>query len=172
MKGFLVKYETYDEPPEVVEEKLWFHISKREFMEMQIADEPMLDVIEKIIASKSNQQIFNYMKEIILKSYGIRTADPNTGKTTKFKKSDEISKDFEDSAAFNAFIEDLITGDVAGKLADFINGILPTDITSSPEYQRAMADVKTQAAAEAAAEAAKTAPVVEASSPESRQAST
>lgn len=137
-----ITYETYDDEPETITEKFSFNISKREWMELQIADEPLKDVIQKIIDSKSNEQVVNYLKQLVLMSYGIRTLDPNTGKMTKFKKSKEISDDFEDSAAFDKLIEDLMMSPTVDPMVVFIKGILPKEVVDTPEFGKVVEEAK------------------------------
>lgn len=135
MIGITVTYETYDDEPETISQKYYFNISKREWMEMQIADESMSEVIQKIIDSKSNEQVVNYLKQLVLKAYGIRTLDESTGKMTKFRKSEQISQDFEDSAAFDKLIENL-TMTNEDPIVAFITGILPKEVTGTEDYQK------------------------------------
>lgn len=137
-----ITFETFDDPPETITQNFAFHISERELKEMQVADTPMDVAIKKIIDSKSNQQIVDYMKELVLKAYGIRAIDSETGKMTKFKKSPEIRKEFEDSAAFDTLINQMIFGDAAGNLVEFIIGMLPKSVTQLPDFLKAVTDAK------------------------------
>lgn len=155
-----ITFETYDDVPQTITQNYCFNISKREWMHMNIADEPMEEVLQKIIDSKSSEQIVKYLEEIVLKAYGVRTLNPETGKMDGFDKSPEVVEKFKTSAAFTQLIEDMLMGDSADNMADFIIGVLPKEVTSNPEFikeaaaSRAKANEEiAKARAEAAAEA-------------------
>ncbi len=107
-------------------EDFYFILSKPELVEMQWSiDGGLKAMIERIIAEKDNVKLFKMFKEIILKAYGEKSAD---GKY--FNKSEELSKRFEHSAAYEAIFMDIVSDDSGKKVADFIEAILPQDIVS------------------------------------------
>lgn len=107
-------------------EDFYFILSKPELVEMQWSiDGGLKAMIERIIAEKDNVKLFKMFKEIILKAYGEKSAD---GKY--FDKSEELSKRFEHSAAYEAIFMDIVSDDSGKKVADFIEAILPQDIVS------------------------------------------
>lgn len=107
-------------------EDFYFILSKPELVEMQWSiDGGLKAMIERIIAEKDNVKLFKMFKEIVLKAYGEKSAD---GKY--FDKSEELSKRFEHSAAYEAIFMDIVSDDSGKKVADFIEAILPQDIVA------------------------------------------
>lgn len=99
----------------------WFNLSKAECMEMELSTNGgMENLIKKIISEKDNEKIVKIFKDIILKAYGIKSAD---GKY--FRKSPEISADFAATEAYsNLFMELATDADAASK---FISAVLPAN---------------------------------------------
>lgn len=106
---------------EEIKEELYFHLSKTELIEMQLSEEGGLQTrLRNIVDRKDGREIIKAFKDIVLKSYGIKTPD---GKG--FDKSDEIRHKFECSIAYDTFMSMLLDG---GKAAEFINGIIPDSV--------------------------------------------
>lgn len=111
-----IKYEDFNGNER--EEDLYFNLSKSELSAKALVDENIGDKLKEIIESGNNQKIFDVYERIVLASYGEKSDD---GKF--FRKSEEITNNFKQSAAYDALFMDLLDGDNAEK---FINGILPT----------------------------------------------
>lgn len=104
---------------ETVTEDFYFNLSKPEIIKMQMSEEGGLDqLLDKVQKSKDSKKIMEIFDKIILKSYGEKSPD---GK--RFVKSDEISKNFQSSEAYNQLFMELVTD--AKKAADFVNAIIP-----------------------------------------------
>ena len=102
-------------------EDFYFNLSKAECMEMELTTNGgMQQMIERIIAEKDTEKIVEIFKKIILKSYGIKSPD---GKY--FRKSAEISRDFESTEAYSSLFMELATNSDAA--ANFISLVLPND---------------------------------------------
>lgn len=100
-------------------EDFYFNLSKAECAEMQLTTEGGLSEKLKAISDAKDQAgIFKFFKELLLKSYGIKSPD---GK--RFEKSEEISKAFSETEAYSEMFMELGSDDV--KAAAFIKGILP-----------------------------------------------
>lgn len=107
----------------------YFHLSKAELMEMNLsADGGIERLMEKIIQTNNRKKLVGYFKEIILKSYGVKSDDG-----FRFMKSEEISKSFEQCPAYEILFMELASD--ANKAADFFNGIVPKDISEQIKSQ-------------------------------------
>lgn len=97
------------------------------------------DAIRSIIESEDRQYVVNMIKQIILKSYGIRSDDGQ-----EFLKEDPITcvqhyKKFMQSAAFEQLYTELYSDESV--LSEFISGVLPADMQK--DVQKAMNDPST-----------------------------
>ena len=112
-----ITYEDYDGNTRT--EDFYFNLSKAELIEIE-ASVPggVAAKLEKISKDKNGTEIIKTFKDIILKSYGVKSED---GK--RFIKSDEISKAFEETEAYSELFYELAID--ADKAAAFINGIMP-----------------------------------------------
>ena len=100
-------------------ENFWFNLSKAEIMEMELGTEGGLaEMIQKIVAAKDAPAIVKIFKDLILKSYGEKSAD---GK--KFMKSPELSEAFSQTEAYSDLFMELATD--SDKASEFVNGIIP-----------------------------------------------
>lgn len=96
-----------------------FNLSKAEVMEMELSTTGgMVQMLNRIIAEQDGKRIVETFKDLILKSYGVKSPD---GK--HFIKSEELSTAFSQTNAYSdLFIECSTDADAA---AAFINGIIP-----------------------------------------------
>ena len=100
----------------------YFNLSKAEIMEMELGTTGGLaEMITKIVAAQDAPAIIKIFKDLILKSYGEKSAD---GK--RFIKSDEISTAFTQTEAYSELFMELATD--AEAAAAFVNGIIPADM--------------------------------------------
>lgn len=106
-------------------EDYYFNLNKAEIMEMELTTVGGLsEMIRNIVKANDTPSIVKIFKELILKAYGEKSPD---GK--HFIKSKELSENFEHSEAYSVLFMELATD--ADKAADFINGIIPSDIDTS-----------------------------------------
>lgn len=104
-------------------EDFYFNLSKAEVMEMEMSTTGGLGaMVEKIVAAKDAPSIIKVFKDLILKSYGEKSAD---GK--RFMKSPELSEAFAQTEAYSILFMELATDAEAG--AAFVNGIVPSDMS-------------------------------------------
>lgn len=104
------------------EEEHWFHLSKAELMEMELGvTGGYTEMINKIIATKDVPSLIKIFKELILKSYGEKSADGR-----RFIKSEELSTAFAQTNAYSDLFMELATDDNAA--SEFVKGIIPSDI--------------------------------------------
>ena len=112
-----IKYPGYD--GQEYEEDFYFNLKDSEILEMELgASGGLSTYVTRIVAAKDTPEIMKVFKELILKSYGIKSPD---GK--RFMKSEEISKSFEETEAYSQLFLELSSDDIKG--AEFINCIKP-----------------------------------------------
>lgn len=107
-------------------DELYFHLGKAELTEMELSKEGGLaNYYQQIVDSQSVPELAKIFKELLVKSYGVKTAD---GKG--FKKLDENGNplwvEFSQTAAYEALYMELITD--TDKAIEFFNGIIPSDL--------------------------------------------
>lgn len=120
-----VKYTDFDGNDR--SEDFYFNLTKGELLELQFGQDGGLDkLIEKIIATNDMKRVFALFKELITKAYGEKSLD---GK--RFVKSEEISIAFTQTQAYSDLIMELATN--ASIAADFVNGIMPSDLRTDSD---------------------------------------
>lgn len=103
-------------------ENFMFNLSKAEIMEMELTTTGGLaEMIQRIVAAQDTPSIIKIFKDLILKSYGVKSPD---GK--HFIKSKELSTEFSQSEAYSVLFMELATD--ADAAASFVNGIVPSDV--------------------------------------------
>lgn len=108
-------------------EDFYFNLSKPELMEMDFsATGGMEKMIKRIVDAQDTKRIIEVFKDIILKSYGEKSAD---GK--RFIKSKELAEAFSQTEAYSELFMELATNDKAA--ADFINGVIPKSLAAEIE---------------------------------------
>ena len=98
-----------------------FNLTQTELLELEVEfpgglQNYMTDIAEKVDGKK----IMQFVKTFIAKSYGEKDSD---GK--RFRKSEEISKAFEETPAYDELFSELVLD--ADKLVDFITAVSPSD---------------------------------------------
>lgn len=98
---------------------LYFNLSKAELMEMELSTQAGVEeMIRMMIATNDNAKIVQLFKEMILKSYGIKSED---GK--RFIKTKELRDQFEQSEAYSEFFIAMIANE-DNLQTKFINGVV------------------------------------------------
>lgn len=135
MFKYEARYDDFDGNAQI--DTLYFHLTTAELSEMELSENGGLEgMLRNMIETADNAKIVKYFKEMILKSYGIRSAD---GKS--FIKYDSegrpLARQFMQSAAYDAFFMDLAQNtDLQIK---FMNGILPKKLqeqAANPEIRK------------------------------------
>jgi hypothetical protein len=104
------------------EEDFYFNLTEAELTEMELGTEGGLaEQLEKMVQEDRVSEIIAKFKEIILMSYGEKSAD---GK--RFVKNNEIREAFAQTQAFSDLFMLLGTNAEAG--AAFVNGIIPKEV--------------------------------------------
>ena len=88
-------------------EDFYFNLSKAEITEMEMSMEGgMRAYIKRIIAAKSQLELVKLFKDVVLKSYGKKSADGRL-----FMKNDTIRAEFEAHPAYSMIYMDLVTNE-------------------------------------------------------------
>lgn len=97
----------------------YFDLNEVEATEMELSVEGgMSKKLEAIAKSEDKAAMFQFFKELIAKSYGVKSEDGR-----RFVKSEQITEEFIQTRAYVALIMELAQdGD---KLAAFFNGVIP-----------------------------------------------
>lgn len=99
-------------------EDFYFDMSKPEIVKMQASAKGGYDVQLKSVAANLNGAlIMEFFENFIAKSYGEKSEDGR-----RFHKSEEISKSFMETPAYEVLFEELVTNDVAA--AEFVNSVM------------------------------------------------
>lgn len=103
-------------------EEFYFNLSKPEIVKMQSSIKGGYDVRLKGIANELNGgAIMEFFEELITKSYGEKSEDGR-----RFMKSEEISRGFMETPAYEKLFEELVTNDKAA--SEFVNAVMPSDL--------------------------------------------
>ena len=122
-----IKYVDYDGNER--EEDFYFNLTKAELMEMSLSTAGGLDkYIERITKTQDTAKLVELFKDIIIKSYGIKSDD---GK--RFIKNDSITEEFMQTEAYSDLFTTLASDDSAA--SEFINGIMPKDLVAAASAQ-------------------------------------
>lgn len=102
-----------------------FHLSSAELAEMELSTSGGMErMLNTIVKTQDTPKLIKIFKDLILKSYGEVS---NDGK--RFMKSEEMSRAFEESNAYDVLFMELVTD--SNKAADFFKGIVPDDISKN-----------------------------------------
>ena len=120
-----IKYKKFftDENAEEVEEDFYFNLTKFEVIEINL----MEDLIS-VGKSTNTRRIIPTFKRIVKASVGQKIDN-------EFIKDDTFTEAFVASEAYsNLFIEILGSGDAESKMAAFVKGIIPSDMSSVKDF--------------------------------------
>lgn len=127
-----ITYSDFDGNPRT--EVLHFNLTQTEALEIALdlpddvtATAQDLEAVDmntagaKFVEKMGSKGTFEFIKQLILKSYGIKSADGR-----KFEKSPAIRDDFAQTLAFDQLFMELMQSDIAA--AEFVNGVLPASL--------------------------------------------
>lgn len=110
-------------------EDFYFNLTRSEIAELEYntgSGMTFTDMISELVASQDVGKIIVILKEIILKSYGVKSDDGR-----RFIKNADVREAFEQNPAFDELYITISTD--AEKAAEFIAGILPASATENME---------------------------------------
>ena len=103
-------------------EDFFFNLTKAELTEMELGVVGgFTEMVQKIIDTQDAPQLIKTFKDMILKSYGEKSADGR-----RFVKSQELSDAFAQTEAYSQLFMALATD--AERASKFVNGVIPSDI--------------------------------------------
>ena len=103
-------------------EDFYFNLTEAELTELEIGTlGGLAETVRVLIAAKDVKAIIAIFKDLVFKAYGEKSADGR-----RFMKSEEISRAFSETEAYNQIFMDLATNSEAA--AAFINGIIPAKL--------------------------------------------
>lgn len=106
-------------------EEFRFNLTKAELMDMELTTVGTFSqLLQKIIDEKDLSRLAKLFKEVLLKSYGVKSDD---GK--RFIKSEELSTAFSQTEAYNVLYMELLSD--TEYAVKFINEIMPKDLTNA-----------------------------------------
>lgn len=119
-----ITYEDYN--GETRTEKFCFNLTKTEalFMENSL-DCGLSEKMKQIVESKNKPELTKLFEKILLSAYGIKSDD---GK--RFMKSEEISKAFKESPAYDILFMKMFTEE--GYMVKFVEGLTANTINNNP----------------------------------------
>lgn len=124
-----IKYTDYNDIER--EETFLFNLSKAELMEMELAvPGGYTEYLKRIVAAQNVPELANVFKELILKTYGVKSDD---GK--RFIKSKELTDAFEQTEAYSELYMELATNTESA--IAFINGVIPKKLAEEVEKAKA-----------------------------------
>ena len=111
-------------------EDFYFNLSKSELSEMEASAEGgMIRFIDKIVQTVDRKKLVELFKDLILKSYGEKSADGR-----RFIKTKELAEGFSQTPAYDILFMELSSDDEAA--ADFISGVIPSDLAEKVKESR------------------------------------
>ena len=119
-------------------EDFYFNLSKAEILDMELSTEGGLEEMgRKLIENDDLMNSIKIFKNLILKSYGIKSED---GK--RFIKSEELAMEFSQTEAYSNLFTELATDTDAA--AAFFNGVIPSDLEKAISDQNDMKNKKSK----------------------------
>lgn len=107
-------------------EDFFFNLTEQEIAEMELSTEGGLgNFINKAVAAKSQVELIELFKKLILAAYGLKSADGR-----RFVKNDAVREDFMSTQAFSDIYMELVQD--ADKASAFFNGIVPKEKNKAP----------------------------------------
>lgn len=105
-------------------ESFYFNLSPADLIDMEVESGGYKQMIQNIIDSRDIQSLMKAFKELIRRSYGVKSQD---GK--HFVKNDEIFEEFVSTPAYSNLIMEFLED--TDKAVEFVNGIMPKPANTS-----------------------------------------
>lgn len=105
-------------------EDFYFNLNKAELIELEMSTPGGIqNYLESIRNNSDTKALLNMFKTIILKSYGVKSADGRG-----FEKSEALSEAFSHTEAYSELFMQLLSDEVAA--ASFMNGVIPQSLAN------------------------------------------
>lgn len=111
------------------EEDFYFNLTKAELLQMELSVKGGFHTyVERIIKSQDTTELIRIFKELLDKSYGVKSDDGR-----RFIKNEEVLSDFKQTEAYSDLFMMLATD--ADKAARFVNGIFPAALQAEVDRE-------------------------------------
>ena len=102
-------------------EDFYFNFTKAELLQMELSVKGGFHAyIEQIVKAKNETELIRLFKELLEKSYGVKSPDGR-----KFIKNAEVLEDFKHTEAYSDLFMLLATNEAAA--TEFVDGIVPQE---------------------------------------------
>lgn len=129
-----IEFETFDGEP--IKKDFYFNFTKTEINDMFI--DGLESVIQEWVDANKRREIYYWIKDIILKAYGEKSEDG-----IAFMKSEEISKKFEATLAYDKMVTEIMEDESAQIFFNFFAMCLPKDMQT--EFKKSVTDAMQEA---------------------------
>lgn len=122
----------------------YFNLSKAELLEMEMSEKGGFEnYIRTLMEEKDNKRIYKLFKDLVLMSYGQKSADGRSFIKKKMVDGQMIylKDEFEQTEAFTELMMELLSGGDEA-MAKFINSLIPKEIADQAAKQ--IANQKTE----------------------------
>lgn len=135
MWKFTAEYEDWNGNPK--KRELLFNLTMAEMMALQNSVKGGIETYyQRILDEQDNVALYKRFEDLVKLAYGVKSDDGE-----RFIKNDEVYNNFKESAAYDVFMQYLLTTeDGASK---FINGIMPAKVKAklnTPEGKKLAAE--------------------------------
>ena len=125
-----IKYKDYNGVER--EEDFYFDLSPAEITEMELSEDGgMSTLIQKIVVAKDMKSLVAMFKELILKSYGEKSADGRRFIKVDHTDGHRLADDFAETPAYSILFMELATNENAAQ--EFVNGIIPQEALANQQ---------------------------------------
>lgn len=108
-------------------ESHYFNLSKGELVDMEATTPGGYGAyVQSIIDTQDGPKLWKIFRELIMKSYGVKSPDGR-----RFIKNQEVLNDFIETEAFSELIIKFVSD--AAAASAFVNGIIPSDLAKQLE---------------------------------------
>ena len=105
-----------------VTEDCYFNYTEAQLADLEMSVGGGLSAtLRSLSAAQNETELYKFFRQLILGAYGIKSPDGR-----KFMKSKEISEDFEQTAAYNAIVMELVTD--PDKAIEVVNNLIPESL--------------------------------------------
>lgn len=124
-----IKYEDYN--GEQRERRFYFNLNKAELLEMELSTNGgYQNFVNRIIETRDQAELIKIFKDLILKSYGMKSDDGE-----RFIKTPELTEAFTQTDAYSELFMELATN--AESATEFVNGIIPKALAAEVAKEKA-----------------------------------
>lgn len=105
-------------------ESFYFNLSPADLIDMEVESGGYKQMIQNIIDSQDVQSLMKAFKELIRRSYGVKSQDGR-----HFVKNDKVFEEFTSTPAYSNLIMEFLED--TDKAVEFVNGIMPKPANTS-----------------------------------------